>query len=167
MLSGQHIHWPGVLLHLFWHLYGMVGALQFEVLMALVGTEKFSSAIGLVLLVEAMAVLVGPPGAGRLLDATHQYMHAFLLAGAEVTLSALLLALGNFLCIKTKRSSPPASTTEMKVRAAEKDMLHYEEVVTENEKKDLQDGREMEKSLGYQEEFEAVPIQTNSDQAQS
>lgn len=44
--------------------YGMVGALQFEVLMAIVGTEKFSSAIGLVLLMEAIAVLVGPPGAG-------------------------------------------------------------------------------------------------------
>lgn len=43
----------------------MVGALQFEVLMAIVGTEKFSSAIGLVLLVEAIAVLVGPPGAGQ------------------------------------------------------------------------------------------------------
>lgn len=42
----------------------MVGALQFEVLMAIVGTEKFSSAIGLVLLMEAIAVLVGPPGAG-------------------------------------------------------------------------------------------------------
>lgn len=45
--------------------YGMVGALQFEVLMAVVGTEKFSSAIGLVLLLEAIAVLVGPPSAGK------------------------------------------------------------------------------------------------------
>lgn len=45
--------------------YGMVGALQFEVLMAIVGTQKFSSAIGLVLLMEAIAVLVGPPGAGQ------------------------------------------------------------------------------------------------------
>lgn len=44
----------------------MVGALQFEVLMTIVGTEKFSSAIGLVLLIEAIAVLVGPPGAGQL-----------------------------------------------------------------------------------------------------
>ena len=43
----------------------MVGALQFEVLMAIVGTEKFPSAIGLVLLMEAIAVLVGPPGAGQ------------------------------------------------------------------------------------------------------
>lgn len=45
--------------------YGMVGALQFEVLMTIVGSEKFSSAIGLVLLMEAIAVLVGPPGAGQ------------------------------------------------------------------------------------------------------
>lgn len=45
--------------------YGMVGALQFEVLMTIVGTEKFSSAIGLVLLMEAFAVLLGPPGAGQ------------------------------------------------------------------------------------------------------
>lgn len=36
--------------------YGMVGALQFEVLMAIVGTQRFSSAIGLVLLAEAIAV---------------------------------------------------------------------------------------------------------------
>lgn len=45
--------------------YGMVGALQFEVLMAIVGTHKFSSAIGLVLLLEAIAVLIGPPSGGE------------------------------------------------------------------------------------------------------
>ncbi|KAK2910737.1 monocarboxylate transporter 4 [Channa argus] len=100
--------------------YGMVGALQFEVLMAIVGTEKFSSAIGLVLLMEAMAVLVGPPGAGRLLDATHQYMHVFLLAGCEVTLSALVLALGNFFCISGKRSKDP----EVAMTASEKEGLN-------------------------------------------
>uniref|UniRef100_A0A8D0EFC4 Solute carrier family 16 member 3 n=1 Tax=Salvator merianae TaxID=96440 RepID=A0A8D0EFC4_SALMN len=80
--------------------YGMVGALQFEVLMAIVGTQKFSSAIGLVLLVEAVAVLVGPPGAGKLLDATHNYMFVFLLAGSEVVTSAVVLAVGNACCIK-------------------------------------------------------------------
>ncbi|TDH03482.1 hypothetical protein EPR50_G00163820 [Perca flavescens] len=85
--------------------YGMVGALQFEVLMAIVGTEKFSSAIGLVLLMEAIAVLVGPPGAGRLLDATKNYMWVFLLAGCEVVLSAVVLATCNFLFISNKSSA--------------------------------------------------------------
>ncbi|KAL3053123.1 hypothetical protein OYC64_005619 [Pagothenia borchgrevinki] len=85
--------------------YGMVGALQFEVLMAIVGTEKFSSAIGLVLLMEAIAVLVGPPAAGRLLDATHNYMWIFLLAGCEVVLAAVVLATCNFLFIKKEPSA--------------------------------------------------------------
>ncbi|XP_078081659.1 monocarboxylate transporter 4-like [Mustelus asterias] len=80
--------------------YGMVGALQFEVLMAIVGTEKFSSAIGLVLLMEAMAVLVGPPGAGKLFDITKNFKHVFYLAGSEVVLSACVLALGNFFCLR-------------------------------------------------------------------
>ncbi|KAM3843637.1 monocarboxylate transporter 4 [Vipera latastei] len=80
--------------------YGMVGALQFEVLMAIVGTQRFSSAIGLVLLAEAVAVLVGPPSAGKLLDATGKYMYVFILAGIEVVISSLVLALGNIFCIK-------------------------------------------------------------------
>lgn len=56
----------------------MVGALQFEVLMAVVGTEKFSSAIGLVLLMEAIAVLVGPPGAGQYAAKLHKNTHVRL-----------------------------------------------------------------------------------------
>ncbi|XP_074518772.1 monocarboxylate transporter 4 [Halichoeres trimaculatus] len=103
--------------------YGMVGALQFEVLMAIVGTEKFSSAIGLVLLMEAIAVLVGPPGAGRLLDATHQYMHVFLLAGCEVTLAAFIISLGNFFCIK-KKPQDPGAKLEMAMSATERDGLN-------------------------------------------
>ncbi|KAJ8345545.1 hypothetical protein SKAU_G00297380 [Synaphobranchus kaupii] len=92
--------------------YGMVGALQFEVLMALVGTDKFSSAIGLVLLVEAIAVLVGPPSGGLLLDRTGNYMYVFLLAGCEVVLSALLLAVGNFLFISGRPRELSAVTGE-------------------------------------------------------
>ncbi|KAG9338830.1 hypothetical protein JZ751_025268 [Albula glossodonta] len=48
--------------------YGMVGALQFEVLMGIVGTNDFSSALGLVLLLEAVGVLIGPPSAGIVLS---------------------------------------------------------------------------------------------------
>ncbi|KAG8446405.1 hypothetical protein GDO86_014018 [Hymenochirus boettgeri] len=86
--------------------YGMVGALQFEVLMAIVGTQKFSSAIGLVLLAEACAVLIGPPSAGKLLDATGKYMFVFIIAGVEVVTSSLVLSLGNFFCIKKKPEDP-------------------------------------------------------------
>ncbi|XP_036159445.1 monocarboxylate transporter 4 [Myotis myotis] len=88
--------------------YGMVGALQFEVLMAIVGTHTFSSAIGLVLLLEAIAVLIGPPSGGRLLDATHVYQYVFILAGAEVLAASLVLLLGNVFCIRRR----PAGATK-------------------------------------------------------
>ncbi|KAL7856834.1 hypothetical protein SRHO_G00157330 [Serrasalmus rhombeus] len=105
--------------------YGMVGALQFEVLMAIVGTEKFSSAIGLVLLVEAVAVLVGPPGAGRLLDATKVYMYVFLLAGCEVVLSAVVLCVCNLLFIKKKpQQSDPCAKMERAVMETEMEQLN-------------------------------------------
>ncbi|XP_068605662.1 monocarboxylate transporter 4-like isoform X1 [Brachionichthys hirsutus] len=102
--------------------YGMVGALQFEVLMEIVGTKKFPSAIGLVLLMEAIAVLVGPPGAGRLLDATKNYMFVFLLAGTEVVLSAVVLATCNFLFIRKKPSVPEC--TRDKIPVTDDTMTH-------------------------------------------
>ena len=75
----------------------MVGALQFEVLMAIVGTEKFSSAIGLVLLMEAIAVLVGPPGAGQSAQRLNypNYFKGFLLKLVHaVELAVVTLPIG-------------------------------------------------------------------------
>ncbi|KAM4691850.1 monocarboxylate transporter 4-like [Rhinophrynus dorsalis] len=86
--------------------YGMVGALQFEVLMAVVGTQKFSSAIGLVLLVEACTVLIGPPSAGKILDTTGSYMFVFITAGAEVVVSSFVLSICNFFCLRKTRNEP-------------------------------------------------------------
>ncbi|KFV03299.1 Monocarboxylate transporter 3, partial [Pterocles gutturalis] len=87
--------------------YGMVGALQFEVLMAIVGSQKFSSAIGLVLLIEAFAVLIGPPSAGRLVDALKNYEVIFYLAGSEVVLSALFLAMATYCCLNRGKKKEP------------------------------------------------------------
>lgn len=46
---------------------------------------------------------------GRLLDFTKNYMYVFLLAGIEVVLSALVLAICNFLFIKKKPEAPEAA----------------------------------------------------------
>uniref|UniRef100_A0A8D0H3U7 Solute carrier family 16 member 8 n=1 Tax=Sphenodon punctatus TaxID=8508 RepID=A0A8D0H3U7_SPHPU len=89
--------------------YGMVGALQFEVLMAIIGSQKFSSAIGLVLLIESVAVLIGPPTAGRLVDALKNYEVIFYLAGSEVVLSSIFLATATYCCLgrQKKKASQP------------------------------------------------------------
>uniref|UniRef100_A0A8C6WM10 Solute carrier family 16 member 3 n=1 Tax=Neogobius melanostomus TaxID=47308 RepID=A0A8C6WM10_9GOBI len=75
------------------------------------------------------------------------------LAGAEVPLSAFILGLGNFFCIKTKHTTPPAAT-EMNVRAAERDTPKYDEGMTEDEKGDM---RDKEVEVGDQEEQEVAP----------
>ncbi|XP_061306802.1 monocarboxylate transporter 3 [Pezoporus flaviventris] len=118
--------------------YGMVGALQFEVLMAIVGSQKFSSAIGLVLLIEAFAVLIGPPSAGRLVDALKNYEVIFYLAGSEVVLSALFLAMATYCCLnrgKKKEGSPeknPAAGGGSDTEEAESDVQEAEEHSSDN-----------------------------------
>ncbi|KAM4691851.1 monocarboxylate transporter 4-like [Rhinophrynus dorsalis] len=92
--------------------YGMVGALQFEVLMTVVGTQKFSSAIGLVLLVEACTVLIGPPSAGKILDSTGAYMFVFITAGVEVAISSLIIIICNFFFLQNKTTKDPHCVEE-------------------------------------------------------
>ncbi|XP_064867050.1 monocarboxylate transporter 4-like [Oncorhynchus nerka] len=133
--------------------YGMVGALQFEVLMAIVGTEKFPSAIGLVLLMEAIAVLVGPPGAGRLLDATKNYMYVFLLAGIEVVLASVVLATCNFLFIR-KKPSEPAAELENGTVSAEMELLNKPVAAEEEEEEEVEKGEKEVKEMKEKEEKE-------------
>ncbi|OCT62686.1 monocarboxylate transporter 4 [Xenopus laevis] len=94
--------------------YGMIGALQFEVLMTVVGTKRFSSALGLVLLAEACAVLIGPPSAGQIWDGTGKYLFVFIFAGSEVLLSSLVFTTGNIFCMRKKGEEP-----DCKERSAE------------------------------------------------
>ncbi|ROL51692.1 Monocarboxylate transporter 3 [Anabarilius grahami] len=83
--------------------YGMVGALQFEVLMSIVGTSSFSSALGLVLLIEAVAVLIGPPSAGYLVDKYKNYELIFYMAGGELIIAGIFLAFASFFCLNQKK----------------------------------------------------------------
>lgn len=62
---------------------------------------------------------------GRLLDATKNYMFVFLLAGCEVVLSALVLAICNWLFIKKKPQEPdPPAKMEMAITEAEMEVLN-------------------------------------------
>uniref|UniRef100_A0A8C5K388 Solute carrier family 16 (monocarboxylic acid transporters), member 8 n=1 Tax=Jaculus jaculus TaxID=51337 RepID=A0A8C5K388_JACJA len=92
--------------------YGMVGALQFEVLMATVGAPRFPSALGLVLLVEAVAVLIGPPSAGRLVDALKNYEIIFYLAGSEVALAGIFMAVATYCCLRHSKDTPSDPAAE-------------------------------------------------------
>lgn len=75
--------------------FGSVSSVLFESLMDLVGAQRFSSAVGLVTVVECCPVLLGPPLAGKLVDETGEYKYMYLACGAIVFLSSVWLLIGN------------------------------------------------------------------------
>uniref|UniRef100_A0A8C4Q771 Solute carrier family 16 member 3 n=1 Tax=Eptatretus burgeri TaxID=7764 RepID=A0A8C4Q771_EPTBU len=88
----------------FGFVYGVVSALQFEVLMSIVNREMFSSAVGLDLLFESVTVLVGPPAAGYILDRTESYNIIFFTAGSLVFLSGIVIGFGKYFCFDMESS---------------------------------------------------------------
>ncbi|XP_060695621.1 monocarboxylate transporter 2-like [Hemiscyllium ocellatum] len=75
--------------------FGMVSAVLFETLMDLVGAKRFSSAVGLVTIVECCPVLLGPPLAGWLVDITHDYKYMYLVCGSIVIVASIFLFIAN------------------------------------------------------------------------
>uniref|UniRef100_A0A087XKJ9 Solute carrier family 16 member 7 n=1 Tax=Poecilia formosa TaxID=48698 RepID=A0A087XKJ9_POEFO len=73
--------------------FEILSALLFEVLMDLVGAHHFSSAVGLVTIIECGPVLLGPPISGALVDVFGDYKYMYYACGA------LMLVPGVFLFI--------------------------------------------------------------------
>lgn len=75
--------------------FGSVSSVLFETLMDLVGAQRFSSAVGLVTVVECGPVLLGPPLAGKLVDVTGKYEYMYMSCGAIVVVASIWLLIGN------------------------------------------------------------------------
>lgn len=66
-------------------------ALTSVILVELISLERFTNAYGLLLLVQGIANLVGPPLAGFIRDVTGNYILAFYLAGLFISISGLIM----------------------------------------------------------------------------
>ncbi|XP_053411442.1 monocarboxylate transporter 2 [Nycticebus coucang] len=75
--------------------FGSVSSVLFETLMDLVGAPRFSSAVGLVTVVECGPVLLGPPIAGKLVDVTGEFKYMYVTCGAIVVVASVWLLIGN------------------------------------------------------------------------
>lgn len=73
-------------------------------------------------------------------------MYVFLLAGTEVFLSALVLAISNFLCMRKKSSTPPEKLEDFVVRGeAKTDICSETEFALEGEEEVEKRAREGQK----------------------
>ncbi|KAK7128615.1 hypothetical protein R3I94_016995 [Phoxinus phoxinus] len=76
--------------------FGMVCALLFEVLMDLVGAQRFSSAVGLATIVECGPVLLGPPISGLLVDIFMDYKYMYFACGVMMLVGGIFLFIMNY-----------------------------------------------------------------------
>ncbi|XP_068599897.1 monocarboxylate transporter 2 [Brachionichthys hirsutus] len=76
--------------------FGMVCALLFEVLMDLVGAHRFSSAVGLVTIIECGPVLLGPPISGALVDKFGDYTYMYYACGVLVAVPGIFFFIMNY-----------------------------------------------------------------------
>lgn len=68
-------------------------ALTSIILVELISLERFTNAYGLLLLVQGIANLIGPPLAGFITDLTGDYALSFYLSGAFISVSGVMMML--------------------------------------------------------------------------
>ncbi|XP_047230175.1 monocarboxylate transporter 1-like [Girardinichthys multiradiatus] len=74
--------------------FGWLSAVLFETLMDLVGAQRFSSAVGLVTIVECAPVLLGPPLTSTFYNYYHHYDYTYLTCGIILIVSSIFLFVG-------------------------------------------------------------------------
>ncbi|KAJ8258560.1 hypothetical protein COCON_G00175720 [Conger conger] len=113
--------------------FGMVCALLFECLMDLVGAQRFSSAVGLVTIIECCPVLLGPPIAGALVDLFNDYKYMYYACGAVMLAAGLFLFVMNFYNYRILDREKEQQERDVELSAAEKVSMREEEEVKEEE----------------------------------
>ncbi|XP_065222500.1 uncharacterized protein LOC135847046 [Planococcus citri] len=84
------------------------------ILVETISLEKFTNAYGLLLLVQGIGNLVGPPIAGWLYEVTGSFMVPFFLAGFFIIISGFLLEVGSFIdLVKNRYIKPNADSNSI------------------------------------------------------
>ncbi|XP_055993849.1 monocarboxylate transporter 6 [Sorex fumeus] len=89
-----------------------IGALLFQVLMDLVPTERFSSALGLFTILESISILISPPLAGLLLDTTDNNFSYVFCMSSFFLISGALFMVGGFYALQRKEQQARRAEAE-------------------------------------------------------
>ncbi|KAM4609836.1 monocarboxylate transporter 1-like [Polymixia lowei] len=74
--------------------FGWLSSVLFETLMDLVGAQRFSSAVGLVTIVECGPVLLGPPLTGSFFNYYQHYNYTYISSGIILMVASVILFVG-------------------------------------------------------------------------
>ncbi|XP_041859863.1 monocarboxylate transporter 2 [Melanotaenia boesemani] len=114
--------------------FGMLSALLFEVLMDLVGAHRFSSAVGLVTIIECGPVLLGPPISGALVDIFGDYKYMYYACGILMLLPGIFFFIMHYYNYKKLEEERRQSTAgEMRTSEEAVQLKMDQNVKTTNE----------------------------------
>lgn len=99
--------------------FGTVSSILFEALIDLVGAERYSSAVGLVTIVECCPVLLGPPLAGKMVDYTRSYKYMYITCGVIILLSSVWLLIGNAINYRLLKKENELKPSKKKISSHE------------------------------------------------
>ncbi|XP_062401044.1 monocarboxylate transporter 1a [Sardina pilchardus] len=93
VLAPQSVDYTGFIIYalFFGFAFGWLSSVLFETLMDLVGAQRFSSAVGLVTIIECGPVLLGPPLLGRFNDIYHDYKYTYYGCGIILIIASVIL----------------------------------------------------------------------------
>ncbi|MBN3306999.1 monocarboxylate transporter 1 [Amia ocellicauda] len=96
LLAPQSEDYTGFIIYaiFFGFAFGWLSSVLFETLMDLVGAQRFSSAVGLVTIVECGPVLLGPPLLGKLNDVYGDYKYTYYGCGIVMVIGSIFLFVG-------------------------------------------------------------------------
>ncbi|XP_008575071.1 PREDICTED: monocarboxylate transporter 1 [Galeopterus variegatus] len=101
--------------------FGWFSSVLFETLMDLVGPQKFSSAVGLVTIVECCPVLLGPPLLGHLSDIYGDYKYTYWACGVILIIAGIYLFIGMGINYRLVAKEQNAKEKEKKTEGKEEE----------------------------------------------
>uniref|UniRef100_A0AAV2M028 Major facilitator superfamily (MFS) profile domain-containing protein n=1 Tax=Knipowitschia caucasica TaxID=637954 RepID=A0AAV2M028_KNICA len=113
--------------------FGMVCALLFETLMDLVGAQRFSSAVGLVTIIECGPVLLGPPISGAMVDAFGDYKYMYYTCGVLMLLPGIFFFIMHFYNYKKLEAEQRKNTAVETAKDTAQQMMYQKDNGSEHE----------------------------------
>nr|XP_033815433.1 monocarboxylate transporter 2 [Geotrypetes seraphini]XP_033815434.1 monocarboxylate transporter 2 [Geotrypetes seraphini]XP_033815435.1 monocarboxylate transporter 2 [Geotrypetes seraphini]XP_033815436.1 monocarboxylate transporter 2 [Geotrypetes seraphini]XP_033815437.1 monocarboxylate transporter 2 [Geotrypetes seraphini]XP_033815438.1 monocarboxylate transporter 2 [Geotrypetes seraphini]XP_033815439.1 monocarboxylate transporter 2 [Geotrypetes seraphini]XP_033815440.1 monocarboxylate t len=127
--------------------FGMVSCVLFETLMDIVGATRFSSAVGLVTIIECCPVLIGPPLGGWLVDISGNYKNMYFICGVIVITASVWLFIGNAINYRLLEKEKKLSNQNAAPKEPEPSTSNKNEDITIKASKELEDPSERETSM--------------------
>ncbi|KAL2090816.1 hypothetical protein ACEWY4_013079 [Coilia grayii] len=141
VLAPQSVDYTGFIIYaiFFGFAFGWLSSVLFETLMDLVGAQRFSSAVGLVTIIECGPVLLGPPLLGKLNDIYHDYSYTYYGCGIILMIGSVVFFIAMGINYRLLEKEAKEEAKKAKVEGESKDNGAKDRARTDEDGKTAED----------------------------